>query len=364
MSYLTFNNVSKIYTNDQSQSKQYAVNKANFTIDKGELVVFVGPSGCGKSTFLRMIAGLEDISEGGISLDGQIINDIEVSQREIAMVFQDYALYPHMTVKENLSFGLENQKKNKQDILDRVKHSEEILELESLDNRFPKQLSGGQRQRVALGRALVKEPKVFLLDEPLSNLDAKLRVQTRKMIASLHKELNATMIYVTHDQVEAMTLGDKIVVMNQGVIQQISTPEELYFDPQNAFVANFIGTPSMNLIKTPLLDDCSVNIGPYSISLERYKQTISDLIGEEVIVGIRPEDIAITPHEDSLSGRANHIEFLGSENLLYFTFDQGEIIVKLQEAKKLDPSVPYRLHFDPQTIYLFNSQDQTRIYEQ
>lgn len=360
MTYLTFDSVSKQYENSDTK-ENLAVNKADIKIAKGELVVFVGPSGCGKSTLLRMVAGLEDVSDGQIILDGKVINDLEVDQRDIAMVFQDYALYPHMSVKENMSFGLENQKMPRNIIDSKTDESSELLELSHLMDRLPKQLSGGQRQRVALGRALVKEPKVFLLDEPLSNLDAKLRIQTRKMIASLHEKLNATMIYVTHDQIEAMTLGDKIVVLNGGKVQQVATPEDLYFNPANAFVASFIGTPSMNLFNVSINEDKTVVLGQCIVSLENYGDKLNPYLGKEVILGIRPEDIVIKESESSTSLIPDHIEFLGSENLLYFTVPQGEFIVKLQAAQKLNKVTRYDINFNEQKIYLFDLLTENKI---
>ena len=279
MAYLEFKNIVKEYEGDHVTNR--AVNEADFSIEKGEFVVFVGPSGCGKSTFLRMVAGLEEISGGEMILDGEIINDVEVKDRDVSMVFQDYSLYPHMTVRENLSFGLENQKVKKDVINNKIKDVIKILEMDTLEKRYPKQLSGGQRQRVALGRAMMKEPKVFLLDEPLSNLDSRLRVNTRKMIADLHKRLNSTMIYVTHDQIEAMTLGDRIVVMNKGVIQQIDSPENVYLNPQNTFVANFIGTPSMNLLNAVISEkgDIIVSDAVFELS-EKAKQRVTDYQSE------------------------------------------------------------------------------------
>ncbi|UUX33356.1 ABC transporter ATP-binding protein [Fundicoccus culcitae] len=359
MTYLEFKGVSKIFY-DNDDHENYAVNKADLLVDKGELVVFVGPSGCGKSTLLRMIAGLEDIDEGEIILDDIVVNEVEVSKREVAMVFQDYALYPHMTVDKNLSFGLENTKIKQAEIDEKVDYALNVLELGTLKERLPKQLSGGQRQRVALGRALVKNPKVFLLDEPLSNLDARLRVQTRKLISDLHKQLQATMIYVTHDQIEAMTLGDKIVVMNHGVIQQVGTPEEIYQEPSNTFVANFIGTPSMNLLHSQLSPSGSVQIGETVIPLPtELVEKAKAFVGKEVIVGIRPEDITLIDQEEGL--KPELVEYLGSENIVYFNTPQGELVVKSNVSQRLDSEVSYQLIFNSEKIYLFNSQSGIRI---
>lgn len=359
MAYLEFKNISKVYF-DNRDTENYAVRQANFTVEEGELVVFVGPSGCGKSTLLRMIAGLEDISEGEIILDERVINEVEVSKREIAMVFQDYALYPHMSVGDNLGFGLENSKMKKNDIEEKIDQSLNVLELGDLKERLPKQLSGGQRQRVALGRALVKNPKLFLLDEPLSNLDARLRVQTRKLISDLHNKLQATMIYVTHDQIEAMTLGDKIVVMNRGVIQQIGTPEEIYREPKNTFVANFIGTPSMNLMKSNFNESGSIELGNAEIQLpNNVLERTKDYYGEEVIVGIRPEEIELSIDRAGLKPAL--IEYLGSENLLYFDTPQGELIVKVHKSSKLQIDNNYQLKFNPEKLYIFDKQNGSRI---
>jgi len=249
MAVVELKNVSKVYDN-----KVKVVSDVTLTINDSEFVVLVGPSGCGKSTTLRMIAGLEEISEGEIYIDNKLINDVSPKDRDIAMVFQNYALYPHMTVYENMAFGLKLRKYNKEEIKQRVADAAKILDLEEYLERKPKALSGGQRQRVAVGRAIVRKPKVFLFDEPLSNLDAKLRVQMRTEISKLHHQLDATMIYVTHDQTEAMTMGDRIVVMKDGFVQQVDTPMHLYNNPQNKFVAGFIGSPAMNFIEGKITD--------------------------------------------------------------------------------------------------------------
>lgn len=362
MSYLEFKNITKTFDGNKSSK---AVNNANLNIERGELVVFVGPSGCGKSTFLRMMAGLEDVSEGEIILEGKIQNDIEVRDRDISMVFQDYALYPHMTVAENLTFGLKNIKMKKQLINEKISKAMKMLELDELQDRYPKQLSGGQRQRVALGRAIVKEPKVFLLDEPLSNLDSRLRINTRKMIADLHKELKSTMIYVTHDQIEAMTLGDKIVVMNKGEIQQIDSPENIYLNPQNTFVANFIGTPSMNLIETELVNNDYILFGDYQISMtEEMKQAFESSNLKEVILGIRPEDIKLenANSETSRVFQPKFNEFLGSENLLYFDINDRELIVKVPVQHRLSVEEKYKLTILNDKICLFDKETKNRIY--
>jgi multiple sugar transport system ATP-binding protein len=362
MSYLQFKQIMKEYEGDEGATK--AVNDANFSIEKGELVVFVGPSGCGKSTFLRMVAGLEEITGGEMILDGEVINDIEVQDRDVAMVFQDYALYPHMTVKQNLSFGLENQKVKKAVIKEKIETVIQVLELEGLEERYPKQLSGGQRQRVALGRAIVKDPKVFLLDEPLSNLDARLRVNTRKMIADLHKTLQSTMIYVTHDQIEAMTLGDKIVVMNKGEVQQIDTPENIYLDPRNTFVANFIGTPAMNLLPARVTQEGQILVESERFTLpDETAEKIKAYESKEVIMGIRPESIQldVVDHAEPHTYKPTFIEFLGSENIVYFDFFGSELIVKVTTPHKLSEEDFYTLTIDESKICLFDKETTQRI---
>ncbi len=362
MAFLTLKQVGKQYEDDKSGSTQ-AVDNINLAIDKGEFIVFVGPSGCGKSTILRMIAGLEEVTSGEIILENTLMNDVDVKMREIAMVFQDYALYPHMTVTENLSFGLRNQKVPKAEIKQKVDTACALLGLDEYRKRVPGQLSGGQRQRVALGRAIVKEPKVFLLDEPLSNLDAKLRVQTRKMISKLHRRLHATMIYVTHDQTEAMTLADRIVVMNKGAIQQIGTPEAIYLQPANMFVADFIGSPPMNLMRLQLTDSHAVFLDRLEVAIpEIYQDSLQDYVGREVVLGIRPEDISIgrtAADEDGL--RPTLVEFLGSENLLYFTFDAGELAVKTVVSQKLSRNAAYVLNVDSEKIHFFDPNTGNRI---
>jgi multiple sugar transport system ATP-binding protein len=275
-----------------------AVNDVNIDVEDQEFVVLVGPSGCGKSTTLRMIAGLEDITSGELFIDGKVVNEVPPKDRDIAMVFQNYALYPHMTVYDNMAFGLKIRKFPKEEIDQRVREAAKILEIEELLDRKPKALSGGQRQRVAVGRAIVRKPKVFLFDEPLSNLDAKLRVQMRAEISSLHNRLKATMIYVTHDQVEALTMADKIVVMKFGVIQQIGGPLELYNEPQNKFVAGFIGSPPMNFLETKVEkqgEDIYVNEGSFSIKvLPEQAKFLTPYIGKSVVFGIRPEDVTFS----------------------------------------------------------------------
>src|SRR5690625_2003547 len=364
MAYLEFQNIIKNYEGE-GQSTVRALDYVSFSIDEGDFVVFVGPSGCGKSTFLRMIAGLEEITDGTMILEGEKINDVEVKDRDISMVFQDYALYPHMTVKENLSFGLKNKKVDQAIINEKVNDVLEILELADYAERYPKQLSGGQRQRVALGRSIVKEPKVFLLDEPLSNLDARLRINTRQMILDLHKRLGTTMVYVTHDQVEAMTLGDKIVVMNAGQIQQIDSPENIYLEPQNTFVANFIGSPSMNLTSGYVNEQLNLLIGEsiYETS-DKAKGVIKPYQKKEVVVGVRPENVEVSPDvEDGKEViQPKHTEFLGSENILYFDFYGSELLAKVHIPYKLSDESLYSINIQSEDIFIFDKETTQRIY--
>ena len=311
-----------------------AVNNANITIEDKEFCVFVGPSGCGKSTTLRMIAGLEDITDGKLFIDGTEMNDVPPKDRDIAMVFQNYALYPHMTVYDNMAFGLKIRKMDKAEIDRRVRDAAKQLDLTQYLDRKPKALSGGQRQRVAVGRAIVRHPKVFLFDEPLSNLDAKLRVTMRSELAALHNRLQATMIYVTHDQIEAMTLGTKIVVMKDGVIQQIGAPLYLYNNPINKFVAGFIGTPPMNFMTVKVLekngkivcDEGSFEINP----TEEQAKTLKEYIGKEVTFGIRPEDLTYVDKpaaKDDMQMKITNKEPLGAETHLYLVSNKGQSII-------------------------------------
>jgi len=326
MARVALDGVRKVYDNGY-----VAVENATFEIADGELMVLVGPSGCGKSTLLRMIAGLETISGGTITIGDRVVNDVPPKQRDIAMVFQNYALYPHMSVYDNMAFGLKLRHLPKKDIDERVRRSASMLGLEKVLDRKPKQLSGGQRQRVALGRALVREPAAFLLDEPLSNLDAKLRLQTRAEIARLHQRLAATMIYVTHDQIEAMTLGDRIVVLDAGKIQQIDAPLNLYRKPANRFVAGFIGSPPMNFI---------------------------DGVRPGVTLGIRPEHI-------SIGGETKYtlelIEPVGNEIFLYASRDGQQIVARVAPQELPAIGAPIALQFDPAHLHYFDSATGARI---
>ncbi|CAN7717805.1 ABC transporter ATP-binding protein [Mesorhizobium sp. LjRoot246] len=317
------------------------VHGANIDVKHGEFVVFVGPSGCGKSTLLRMIAGLEDISGGEIAIGGKVVNDVEPADRGIAMVFQSYALYPHMSVEQNLSFGLRMTGNPKADTDRRVKRAAEILRISELMDRRPKKLSGGQRQRVAIGRAIVREPQVFLFDEPLSNLDAELRVQMRVEISRLHKELGATMIYVTHDQTEAMTLADRIVVMRAGHIEQIGRPLDLYDNPDNQFVAGFVGSPKMNFIKGRVVghDARGVVVELAGQEKTRITQPLTDAApetGNKVIVGVRPEHFGNAGEGDTdLVVAIDVIEHLGGTSFLYARTANGDDVVVQRDAAKV-----------------------------
>ena len=318
-----------------------AVDGADITIRDREFVIFVGPSGCGKSTTLRMIAGLEDITEGDLFIDGRRVNDVPPKDRDIAMVFQNYALYPHMTVHENMAFGLRMRKLPKAEIETRVREAARILDIEKLLERRPRQLSGGQRQRVAVGRAIVRQPKVFLFDEPLSNLDAKLRVQMRAELIELHERLQATMVYVTHDQVEAMTMGDKIVVMKDGRIQQIGSPLYLYNHPFNAFVAGFLGTPPMNFVDMAVVEErgrLALDEGGFRLEpTEAQAALLRPYLGRTVSFGIRPEDLpcADAPAAPSIPARVAVVEPLGADINLYATAGRHRLTARI---------APHHLH--------------------
>ncbi|WP_214471637.1 sn-glycerol-3-phosphate ABC transporter ATP-binding protein UgpC [Mesorhizobium sp. dw_380] len=339
MAPVTLNNVAKRFGAFE------VVHGANIDIKDGEFVVFVGPSGCGKSTLLRMIAGLEDISGGEIAIGGKVVNDVEPADRGIAMVFQSYALYPHMSVEQNLSFGLRMTGNPKADTDRRVKRAAEILRISELMDRRPKKLSGGQRQRVAIGRAIVREPQVFLFDEPLSNLDAELRVQMRVEISRLHKELGTTMVYVTHDQTEAMTLADRIVVLRAGHIEQIGPPLELYENPDNLFVAGFVGSPKMNFIKGRIVgrDARGVLVELAGQEKTRITQPLTGTapeVGSKVIVGVRPEHFGDAGEGDAdLVVGIDVIEHLGGTSFLYARTVHGEDVVIQRDAAKV-PETP------------------------
>jgi len=311
---------------EKSFGDNKVINKFNIDIKDGEFIVLVGPSGCGKSTLLRMVSGLESIDQGEIFLDTKLINNLIPSKREIAMVFQSYALYPHMNVFENMSFGLKMEKIPKNEIKEKVYNAAATLQIEDLLDRKPKQLSGGQRQRVAIGRAITRNPKVFLFDEPLSNLDAALRSEMRVEISKLHKKLKSNIIYVTHDQIEAMTLADRIVVLNKGIIEQFGTPNEIYNDPNNIFVAEFIGSPKMNIIKInkeQIVNSNTINLFKNKITFENFN------FKDEIYLGIRPENVSLNEnHEVQLEVKIEYIENLGFEKIIHTKLSDANIIIK------------------------------------
>lgn len=364
MAEVLLKNVTKVYDGGNK-----VVTDANFIVKDKEFVVLVGPSGCGKTTTLRMIAGLEEISSGEILIDGKVVNSLPPKDRDIAMVFQNYALYPHMTVYENMAFGLKLKKVEKSEIDKRVKEAAKILSLESYLDRKPKALSGGQRQRVAVGRAIVRKPKVFLFDEPLSNLDAKLRVQMRTEISKLHKQLGATMIYVTHDQTEAMTMGDKIVIMKDGVINQVDTPMNLYNKPNNKFVAGFIGSPAMNFIEGNLLKKETLNFvqlnGSISFDLSNHKiEALKNLSSTEIILGIRPEDITLEKSTSStieVEIKIDVIEPMGNETFIYFDIGKDQFIARVKPDEKLKVNEKIKLFIATDKIYFFDKNSGENI---
>ena len=320
----------KIKKLEKSFGDNKVINNFNIDIDDGEFIVLVGPSGCGKSTLLRMISGLESIDKGEIFLDTKIINNLIPSKREIAMVFQSYALYPHMNVFENMSFGLKMEKISKKEIDEKVNKAATTLQIRDLLDRKPEQLSGGQKQRVAIGRAITRNPKVFLFDEPLSNLDAALRSEMRVELSKLHKKIKSNIIYVTHDQVEAMTLADRIVVLNKGNIEQFGSPNEIYSDPNNVFVAEFIGSPKMNIIKIEkekIINANTLHLFNSKISFDNFK------FNEEVYLGIRPEDISLkNNHEIQFEVKVDLVENLGFEKIVYAKTLNNEIVIKSPES--------------------------------
>ena len=350
-----------------------AVKNFNLEIADQEFIIFVGPSGCGKSTTLRMVAGLEEISEGTLEIDGKVMNDVEPKDRDIAMVFQNYALYPHMTVYDNMAFGLKLRKVPKDEIDKAVRNAAKILDLEKLLDRKPKALSGGQRQRVAMGRAIVRSPKVFLMDEPLSNLDAKLRVQMRTEISKLHDRLKATIIYVTHDQTEAMTLGTRIVVMKDGVVQQVDTPQTLYDNPINLFVAGFIGSPQMNFVDAVCKvkgDKVYLQAGPSDIELPAAKA--KKLIdggydGKTVVLGIRPEDVHDEPEFIAKSqgtlieATIRVYEMLGAEVYLHFDYEGASMTARVDPRTTARTGDTVKFALDADKIHVFDKETEKTI---
>ncbi|MBO5071900.1 MAG: sn-glycerol-3-phosphate ABC transporter ATP-binding protein UgpC [Eubacterium sp.] len=368
MASLSLKNINKVYPNGF-----HAVRDFNLEIEDKEFIIFVGPSGCGKSTTLRMIAGLEEISSGELWIGDKLVNDVEPKDRDIAMVFQNYALYPHMSVYDNMAFGLKLRKTPK-DQIDRLVHeAAKILDIEHLLDRKPKALSGGQRQRVVMGRAIVRNPKVFLMDEPLSNLDAKLRVQMRVEISKLHQRLETTIIYVTHDQTEALTLGTRIVVMKDGIVQQVSSPLDLYMRPNNQFVAGFIGSPQMNFIDAKVVEsgsDVMLMFGANSVKLPENKAKIlldGGYQDKTITFGIRPEDIKdeemfINNSPDTaFEATVKVYEMLGAEVFLYFTVDTFDITVRVNPRTTARPGDTIKMAMDGTKIHLFDKETQETI---
>ena len=344
--------------------------KINLEIDEGNFLVLLGPSGCGKSTLLNIIAGLETINEGNVFIDDYNVSKVEPKDRNIAMVFQSYALYPSMNVKENMIFGLKQAKTSKDKIKEQLEKVSKFLQVDQLLERKPSQLSGGQRQRVAIGRALVREPRIFLFDEPLSNLDAKLRVEMRREIKKLHQQLKTTVVYVTHDQTEAMSLGTKIAIMNHGVIQQNDTPENIYNKPNNTFVADFIGSPSMNLIKGKLKQSSNiisfVAVGSnLEIPIDNYNFKANDnLNNKEVFFGIRPEHIffkKLNENDFEITLRADLSEYIGHEQIMTFDYDNQEILAKFPSTIKTELSNETKLYFDLTQVSLFDAKTEERV---
>ena len=368
MSNIVLKNVCKSY-----DKEHYAVQDFSLEIPDREFVIFVGPSGCGKSTTLRMIAGLEEITSGELWIDGQLCNYVEAKDRDLSMVFQNYALYPNMTVYENMAFSLKIRKQPKDEVDKKVHEAAKVLGIEHLLDRRPAALSGGQKQRVAIGSAIMRRPKAFLMDEPLSNLDAKLRVQMRAEIASLHQRLGATIIYVTHDQTEAMTLGTRIVVLKDGVIQQVDTPKKLYNEPQNLFVAGFIGSPQMNFIDAKCTiqgDKATLTFGDYSVVLPDYKAKKLEeggYNGKTVVLGIRPEDISDDPEMIQKNGDCviesdvTGYELLGAEVLLYYSVAGANMTARVDSDTPARYGDHIKLAFDPHKIHVFDKETELTI---
>jgi multiple sugar transport system ATP-binding protein len=359
-------NIQKVY-----DKNVMAVEDFNLEIDDKEFIVFVGPSGCGKSTTLRMIAGLEEISGGDFYMDGEKMNDIPPKDRDIAMVFQNYALYPHMNVYNNMAFGLKLRKFKKDEIDKRVQEASRILGLTDYLNRKPKALSGGQRQRVALGRAIVRDAKVFLMDEPLSNLDAKLRVQMRAEIQKLHQRLQTTTIYVTHDQTEAMTMASRLVVMKDGIIQQVGAPKDVYDNPNNMFVGGFIGSPSMNFLNVTIQDG-KAKLGDVTFQLPPAKKKMLQEAGYgngEVVMGIRPEHIHDADYEESLAhaheveATIDVVELMGAESFLYADMAGQEFVARVDARSDIKGKDKRTLLFDMEQVHFFDKESEARITE-
>ncbi len=389
MASVTFRNLDKVYTDQQTKKEVHAVKNLNLEIRDGEFLVLVGPSGCGKSTALRMLAGLEEITGGEILIGDRVVNDIAPRDRNIAMVFQNYALYPHMSVYDNMAFGLRlrmlpgflQQLSNpgktaeiKSEIDGRIQTAAKRLDITHLLDRKPKALSGGQRQRVALGRAIVRDPQVFLMDEPLSNLDAKLRVQTRAELIKLHRDLKATTIYVTHDQVEAMTMGQRIAVMKDGVLQQCDTPLKLYHSPANMFVAGFLGTPSMNFVMEAQVvrngARPTIDTGEFKLSLpEERAAKLNDYVGRQVVLGIRPQDIhdkALAPSalagETPVRMTVDVIEPMGAVSTLFLNAGRQTFVAEIEADTTAKEGAPIDVIIDPTNAHIFDKETEQAVF--
>jgi multiple sugar transport system ATP-binding protein len=365
MASVTYDHVTKRF------DEVVAVDDLNIAIKDKEFLVLVGPSGCGKSTALRLLAGLEDITEGEIKIGDRVVNDVAPKDRDIAMVFQSYALYPHMTVYDNMAFGLKLRDYPKDEIASRVENAAEILGIQPLLERKPRQLSGGQRQRVALGRAIVRNPKVFLLDEPLSNLDAKLRVQTRAEITKLHKKLATTFIYVTHDQVEAMTMASRIAVLNHGKLMQIDTPQNLYDKPNNLFVAGFIGSPAMNFFNAELVQDGQnivINADGFSVQVpENRHESLRDYVGKQIIFGLRPEDIHDPNYAppriiaQNVEAEVDITELMGNEIFLFLKSGSDEYVARVDPRTSYKMGDSATMAFNMDNMHIFDRETEQVI---
>ena len=358
MASVTFQNASRTYPG----TERPAVDSLNLEIEDGEFLVLVGPSGCGKSTSLRMLAGLEEIDTGSVYIGDRDVTDVQPKDRDIAMVFQNYALYPHMTVADNMGFALKIAGVAKAEIRERVEEAAKILDLEEYLDRKPRALSGGQRQRVAMGRAIVRSPQVFLMDEPLSNLDAKLRVQTRTQIASLQRRLGVTTVYVTHDQTEAMTMGDRVAVLKDGILQQVDTPRRMYDHPDNLFVAGFIGSPAMNILEVPVVDG-GVQFGGAVYPVER--DILSETELNEVSLGVRPEDLTLSETGEGLPVEVNLVEELGADAYIYGSTRLGDIeheIIARVDGRR-PPEKGATVYFRPKEghVHLFDTKTGARM---
>ncbi len=360
MATVTFDEATRVYPGADKPS----VDKLNIAVGDGEFLVLVGPSGCGKSTSLRMLAGLEDVDEGAIRIGDRDVTNVSPKDRDIAMVFQNYALYPHMTVAQNMGFALKIAGEDKAKIRERIVEAAKILDLEPFLDRKPKALSGGQRQRVAMGRAIVRSPQVFLMDEPLSNLDAKLRVQTRAQIAALQRRLGVTTVYVTHDQVEAMTMGDRVAVLKDGILMQVDTPRRMYDHPNNVFVAGFIGSPAMNLLEVPVVND-ALSFGQLSVPVPRDVAAKAGAGGRRVTVGIRPEDMDLAGAGEGIPTTVNLVEELGADAYIYGTADvngaRHEVMARVDGRRP--PTAGQLVHLAPNQghLHMFSRETGQRL---